>query len=119
MIEYDDRDQIPYVPVAVKPQWAEIHRRPGCVPLGHSVNADIAMVSAFSLHADREEAVGRGMEGFEFFRFAISALVTNDAVPGRSRLFEQFQKEQGGVLDATRRLRKAWRAPSRDRPASA
>jgi len=29
MIEYDDRDQIPYVPVAVKPQWAEIHRRPG------------------------------------------------------------------------------------------
>src|SRR5215468_115473 len=42
-----------------------------------------------------------GMEGFEFFRFAISALVTNDAVPGRSRLYEQFQKEQGGVLDAT------------------
>src|SRR5262245_38856522 len=29
MIEYDDRDQIPYVPVAVKPQWSEIHRRPG------------------------------------------------------------------------------------------
>src|SRR5262245_25216798 len=29
MIEYDDRDQILYVPVAVKPQWAEIHRRPG------------------------------------------------------------------------------------------
>src|SRR6516162_8463179 len=31
MIEYDDRDQIPYVPVAVKPQWAEIHRRPGAL----------------------------------------------------------------------------------------
>src|SRR5262245_56018711 len=29
MIEYDDRVQIPYVPVAVKPQWAEMHRRPG------------------------------------------------------------------------------------------
>ena len=103
--------------------WSQIYydtiKSEACVPLGHSVNANIAMVSAFSLHADREEAVGRGMEGFEFFRFAISALVTNDAVPGRSRLFEQFQKEQGGVLDATRRLRKAWRAPSRDRPASA
>src|SRR6516162_6451215 len=85
--------------------WSQIYydtiKSEACVPLGHGVNANIAMVSAFSLHADREEAVGRGMEGFEFFRFAISALVTNDAVPGRSRLFEQFQQEQGGgVLDA-------------------
>jgi alkanesulfonate monooxygenase SsuD/methylene tetrahydromethanopterin reductase-like flavin-dependent oxidoreductase (luciferase family) len=86
--------------------WTQIYydtiKSEACVPLGHSVNANIAMVSAFSLHADREEAVRRGMEGFEFFRFAISALVTNDAVPGRSRLFEQFQKEQGGgAIDAT------------------
>ena len=85
--------------------WSQIYydiiKSDACVPLGHSVNANIAMVSAFSLHADRAEAVRRGKEGFEFFRFAISALVTNDAVPGRSRLFEQFQKEQGGgVLDA-------------------
>jgi alkanesulfonate monooxygenase SsuD/methylene tetrahydromethanopterin reductase-like flavin-dependent oxidoreductase (luciferase family) len=85
--------------------WSQIYydiiKSDACVPLGHSVNANIAMVSAFSLHADREEAARRGMEGFEFFRFAISALVTNDAVPGRSRLFEQFQKEQGdAMLDA-------------------
>ena len=84
--------------------WSQIYydiiKSDACVPLGHSVNANIAMVSAFSLHADRAEAVRRGKEGFEFFRFAISALVTNDAVPGRSRLFEQFQKEQGGGVDA-------------------
>jgi alkanesulfonate monooxygenase SsuD/methylene tetrahydromethanopterin reductase-like flavin-dependent oxidoreductase (luciferase family) len=85
--------------------WSQIYydiiKSDACVPLGHSVNANIAMVSAFSLHAEREEAVRRGMEGFEFFRFAISALVTNDTVPGRSCLFEQFQKEQSGaVLDA-------------------
>ena len=61
-----------------------------CVPLGHSVNANIAMVSAFSLHQDREEAVRRGQAGFEFFRYAISALVTNDTVPGRSRLWDEF-----------------------------
>jgi len=82
--------------------WSQIYydiiKSDACVPLGHSVNANIAMVSAFSLHADREEAARRGMEGFEFFRFAISALVTNDAVPGRSRLFEQFKKEQGGAV---------------------
>ena len=47
------------------------------------------------------EAVRRGQEGFEFFRYAINALVANDAVPGRSRLFEEFQKERsGGALGA-------------------
>src|ERR1044072_2750954 len=86
--------------------WSQIYydtiKSEAWMPLGHSVNANIAMVSAFSLHADREAPVRSGKEGFEFFRFAISALVTNDAVPGRSRLIEQFQKEQGGgVPDAT------------------
>jgi alkanesulfonate monooxygenase SsuD/methylene tetrahydromethanopterin reductase-like flavin-dependent oxidoreductase (luciferase family) len=82
--------------------WSRIYydiiKSDACVPLGHSVNANIAMVSAFSLHPDREEAVRRGQEGFEFFRFAISALVTKDAMPGRSRLFAQFQEEQADGL---------------------
>jgi alkanesulfonate monooxygenase SsuD/methylene tetrahydromethanopterin reductase-like flavin-dependent oxidoreductase (luciferase family) len=85
--------------------WSQIYydiiKSDACVPLGHRVNANIAMVSAFSLHEDREEAARRGLEGFEFFRFAISALVTNDCVPGRSRLFEQFQQQRNGaMLDA-------------------
>ncbi len=82
--------------------WSQIYydiiKSDACVPVGHRVNANIAMVSAFSLHADRDEAARRGMEGFEFFRFAISGLVTSDTVPGRSRLFEQFQKERGENL---------------------
>jgi alkanesulfonate monooxygenase SsuD/methylene tetrahydromethanopterin reductase-like flavin-dependent oxidoreductase (luciferase family) len=76
--------------------YYDIIKSDACVPLGYSVNANIAMVSAFSLHADAAEAVRRGQEGFEFFRFAIGALVTHDAVPGRSRLFEQFQEARGG-----------------------
>ncbi len=85
--------------------WSRIYydiiKSDACVPLGHSVNANIAMVSAFSLHEDAAEAARRGQEGFEFFRFAISGLVTNDAVPGRSRLFEQFQAQRkGGALGA-------------------
>jgi alkanesulfonate monooxygenase SsuD/methylene tetrahydromethanopterin reductase-like flavin-dependent oxidoreductase (luciferase family) len=85
--------------------WSQIYydiiRSDACVPLGHAVNANIAMVSAFSLHEDATEAARRGQEGFEFFRFAISGLVTNDAVPGRSRLFEQFQAQrEGGALRA-------------------
>ncbi len=62
-----------------------------CVPLGHTVNANIAMVAGFSLHRDREEAVRRGIEGFRFFRYAINALVANDAVPGHSTLWEEFE----------------------------
>jgi alkanesulfonate monooxygenase SsuD/methylene tetrahydromethanopterin reductase-like flavin-dependent oxidoreductase (luciferase family) len=86
--------------------WSSIYydiiKSDECVPLGHSVNANIAMVSAFSLHADRGEAVRRGQEGFEFFRYAISALVSNDTVPGRSRLFEAFEIERrSGDLPAT------------------
>ena len=61
-----------------------------CVPLGHTVNANLAMVSAFSLDADGAVAAQRGQEGFDFFRYAIGALVTNDTVPGRSRLFADF-----------------------------
>ena len=81
--------------------YYDIIKSDACVPLGHTVNANIAMVSAFSLHADREEAARRGLEGFEFFRFAISALVTNDALPGRSTLFERFQRERAsGMVDA-------------------
>jgi alkanesulfonate monooxygenase SsuD/methylene tetrahydromethanopterin reductase-like flavin-dependent oxidoreductase (luciferase family) len=78
--------------------WSQVYydiiKSDACVPLGHSVNANIAMVSAFSLHRDAAEAARRGQEGFEFFRYAISALVSNDTVPGRSTLFEQFQRER-------------------------
>jgi len=71
-----------------------------CVPIGHAVNAKIAMVSAFSIHPDREEAARRGQEGFEFFGFALAALVARDAVPGRSQLWDSFQRERAARLGA-------------------
>ncbi len=66
-----------------------------CVPIGHSVNANIALVTGFSLHRDRDEAIRRGREGFEFFRFAIGAMVTQDSVPGHTDLWPQFQEMRG------------------------
>jgi alkanesulfonate monooxygenase SsuD/methylene tetrahydromethanopterin reductase-like flavin-dependent oxidoreductase (luciferase family) len=66
-----------------------------CVPLGHTVNANLATVSAFSIHHDRAEAIRRGQDGFEFFFFAVNALVARDARPGRSRLWEIFQEMRG------------------------
>jgi alkanesulfonate monooxygenase SsuD/methylene tetrahydromethanopterin reductase-like flavin-dependent oxidoreductase (luciferase family) len=78
--------------------WSSIYydiiRSEECVPLGHTVNPNIAMVSAFSLHDDHEEASRRGEDGFRFFEYAIGALVTDDAIPGRSSLWTKFQERK-------------------------
>jgi len=85
--------------------WSKIYydiiKSDQCVPLGHSVNANIAIVSAFSLNESRPEAIRRGQEGFEFFGYALRALVTKDNVPGRSTTWEDFQAERG---DKTERI---------------
>ena len=88
--------------------WSNIYydiiKSDACVPIGHRVNANIAMVSAFSLHKDRAEAVRRGQEGFEFFAYALQSLVAKDSTPGRSNLWETFQEQRGAkteeIIDA-------------------
>jgi alkanesulfonate monooxygenase SsuD/methylene tetrahydromethanopterin reductase-like flavin-dependent oxidoreductase (luciferase family) len=71
--------------------YYDIIRSERCVPLGHTVNANIALVAGFSLHDDRAEAFRRGQEGFEFFGYALNALVAHDQVPGRTDLWGEFQ----------------------------
>ncbi len=75
--------------------WVDIYydiiRSEECVPLGHTVNANIALVTGFSLHEDRSEAIRRGLEGFEFFGYALNALVAHDQVPGRTTVWQEFQ----------------------------
>ena len=78
--------------------WSQIYydiiKSEACIPIGHSVNANLAVVSAFSLHADRLEAIRRGQEGFEFFGFALQSLVARDSRPGYSNIWESFQNER-------------------------
>ena len=80
-------------------KWAEIYygiiKSESCVPIGHGVNANIAMVSSFSLHHDRAEAIRRGHEGFEFFGYALNALVAHDTVPGRTNLWGEYIEKRG------------------------
>jgi alkanesulfonate monooxygenase SsuD/methylene tetrahydromethanopterin reductase-like flavin-dependent oxidoreductase (luciferase family) len=75
--------------------WSRIYydiiKSEECVPLGHSVNANLALVSSFSVHEDRLEAIRRGQEGFDFFGFSLQSLVASDSTPGRSRIWERFQ----------------------------
>lgn len=91
--------------------WAEIYygiiKSEECVPLGWSVNANLAMVSAFSMHENREEAIRRGQDNFEFFRYSQQKLVAEDFVPGHSNMWDEFIAARG---DASDRLIKAARA---------
>ncbi len=74
-------------------EYYSIIKSDECVPIGHTVNANIAMVTSFSLHQDREEAISRGLEGFEFFGYALGALYGfGEHKPGRTNLFKQFRE---------------------------
>ena len=37
-----------------------------CVPIGHAVNPNIALLSGFSVHEDEQEALNRGIDGLRF-----------------------------------------------------
>jgi alkanesulfonate monooxygenase SsuD/methylene tetrahydromethanopterin reductase-like flavin-dependent oxidoreductase (luciferase family) len=83
--------------------WSRIYydtiKSEACVPLGHRVNANIAMMTAFALHEDAEEAHARGQANFDFFSFAMSVLVREDAVPGRGDLWGRFQAERQAQVE--------------------
>jgi alkanesulfonate monooxygenase SsuD/methylene tetrahydromethanopterin reductase-like flavin-dependent oxidoreductase (luciferase family) len=63
-----------------------------CNPIGHAINPNIAMVTSFSVHRDREEARRRGLDGFRFFQFALGHhYAFGQHQPGNSRIWEQYQ----------------------------
>ena len=74
-----------------------------CVPIGHAVNANIAMVTSFSVHAEHDEAVKRGRDGFRFFQFALGHhYAFGKHKPGRTNIWRAFEMvkdhlpEEGG-----------------------
>jgi alkanesulfonate monooxygenase SsuD/methylene tetrahydromethanopterin reductase-like flavin-dependent oxidoreductase (luciferase family) len=62
-----------------------------CVPIGHAVNPNIAMVTGFSCHRDAAEAQRRGADGFRFFQFALAHhYVFGKHTPGRTNIWNAF-----------------------------
>jgi alkanesulfonate monooxygenase SsuD/methylene tetrahydromethanopterin reductase-like flavin-dependent oxidoreductase (luciferase family) len=62
-----------------------------CVPIGHTVNPNIAMVTSFSIHPDEEEAKRRGMDGFRFFQFALGHHYSfGEHHPGRTDIWKKY-----------------------------
>ncbi len=80
-------------------EYYSIIKSDACVPIGHAVNANICMVSSFSCHEDRELAIRNGLEGFEFFGFALGSLYGfGEHKPGRTNLWENFQAARQSQL---------------------
>jgi alkanesulfonate monooxygenase SsuD/methylene tetrahydromethanopterin reductase-like flavin-dependent oxidoreductase (luciferase family) len=64
-----------------------------CVPIGHAVNPNIAMVTGFSVHPEEQEAIRRGLEGFNFFGFGLAHhYIFGTHKPGRTDVWDSFQK---------------------------
>ena len=62
-----------------------------CVPIGHAVNPNVAMVAGFSCHPDAEEARRRGIDGFRFFQFALGHFYAfGRHRPGRTNIWDKY-----------------------------
>jgi alkanesulfonate monooxygenase SsuD/methylene tetrahydromethanopterin reductase-like flavin-dependent oxidoreductase (luciferase family) len=63
-----------------------------CHPLGHAVNANVAMVLPFMCHEDEEVALDRGLEAAHFFSYSLMHYyVTGEHRPGVTDIWGDFQ----------------------------
>ena len=73
------------------------------MPIGHSVNANIAMVTGFSVHEDAAEARRRGSEGFQFFGYSLGHFyVYGHHRPGLTNVGERFEAAKHDLPPAGR-----------------
>jgi alkanesulfonate monooxygenase SsuD/methylene tetrahydromethanopterin reductase-like flavin-dependent oxidoreductase (luciferase family) len=64
-----------------------------CVPIGHAVNPNVAMVTGFSCHPDQREAEARGLDGFRFFNYALAHLyIFGEHKPGFTDIWERYER---------------------------
>ena len=72
-----------------------------CVPIGHSVNPNIAMVTGFSCHPDEAEARRRGEDGFRFFGYGLGHhYIFGAHKPGRTNIWERFEQARPSLPKA-------------------
>jgi alkanesulfonate monooxygenase SsuD/methylene tetrahydromethanopterin reductase-like flavin-dependent oxidoreductase (luciferase family) len=85
-----------FVDPAEAKQWVDDYYRifkEECVPIGHAVNPNVAMVTGFSVHPDRDEAARRGEDGFRFFGYALAHhYIFGEHKPGRTDIWANFEK---------------------------
>jgi Luciferase-like monooxygenase len=93
-----------FVDPAEAKQWVDDYYRiikTECIPIGHSVNANIAMVTGFSVHPDAEEAKRRGEDGFKFFGYALAHhYIFGEHTPGRTDIWAAYEKVRASLPEA-------------------
>ena len=97
-------------------EYYDIIKSDECVPIGHAVNANIAMVAGFSCHADAEEARRRGLDGFRFFGYALGHhYIFGEHTPGRTSIWANYEKARDvHARDAGRRRHRHARRDRRE-----
>ncbi|GGC28331.1 luciferase [Siccirubricoccus deserti] len=81
-------------------EYYDIIRSEECVPVGHTVNPNVALVSGMSLHADEQEAIRRGLDGFKFFGYSLGYYALfGEHRPGRGSVWEKFQEVKDSLPD--------------------
>ncbi len=72
-----------------------------CVPIGHAVNANVAMVTGFSCHEDEQEAKRRGEDGFRFFGYGLGHhYIFGEHKPGRTDIWQRFEQARPNMPEA-------------------
>ena len=62
-----------------------------CVPVGFSVNPQVACVSPMMMHHDEDEAIRRGTEGANFFGYSLGHFyVFGEHQPGKTDVWAQY-----------------------------
>jgi len=85
-------------------KWVEeyygIIKSEECVPIGHRVNPNIAIVTGMSCHHEEAEAIRRGLDGFRFFGYSLGYYALfGEHRPGRADLWERFLQVKDQLPD--------------------
>jgi alkanesulfonate monooxygenase SsuD/methylene tetrahydromethanopterin reductase-like flavin-dependent oxidoreductase (luciferase family) len=81
-------------------EYYDIIRSSECVPIGHSVNPNVALVTGMSCHNDEQEAIRRGLDGFRFFGYSLGYVgIFGDHRPGVTNMWERFLEVKDKLPD--------------------
>ncbi len=79
-------------------QWVGDYERTmteSCVPVGRSVNPNVACVTPMMCHPDEQTAIARGLEGGNFFGYSLAHYyVFGEHTPGTTDVWQEFQERR-------------------------
>ena len=81
-------------------EYYDIIKSDACVPIGHAVNANIAMVTGFSVHDDAEEAKRRGGDSFRYFGYSLGHYyVFGNHTPAQTNIWNRFEQARDQLAE--------------------